>query len=134
MSAVKALVISADPDVRRQLRVALGSAEQRMGEPWEHLEAANGIEGIALAWRELPEVVVADEIASGAGSFAVAKDLRGQDRPYPGSIVIVLAREQDAWLARWSGADAWLSRPLDPFALADTVVSLVENRSVREGT
>ena len=130
---MKALVISADPEVRRQLKVALGSAGRRADESWEFLEAANGIEGIRLAWRELPDLVVADQIASGAGAFAAAKDLRGQMRPFPGAIVIVLARPHDAWLAKWSGADAWVTKPVDPFELADHVVRLTRLQSVEEG-
>lgn len=127
---MKALVISPVPELREQFRVALRSAERRTEERWEYLEARNGIEGLRLAWRELPDVVVADQIASGAGAFAVAKDLRGQDQPFPGVIVIALARPHDAWLARWAGADAWLTRPVDPFTLADTVTSLIERRTV----
>lgn len=123
-------MISADPELRDQLRVALRSAERRTGRPWEYLEARDGIEGIRVAWRELPDVVVADEIASGAGAFAVAKDLRGQTEPFPGAIVIALARAQDAWLAKWSGADVWFNRPVDPFALADAVTELVSERKV----
>ena len=126
---MKALVISADPDLRKVLRVALGTAERRGGEPWEFLEAANGPQGLRVAWRELPDLVVADEIASGAGAFAVARDLRGAMQPFPGAVVLVLARDQDAWLARWSGADAWFSKPVDPFALADRVVELVGDRT-----
>jgi CheY-like chemotaxis protein len=129
---VKALLISPDPEVREMLRVALGTAERRGGEGWEHLEARDGLEGLRVAWRELPDVVVADEIASGAGAFAVAKDLRGAERPFPGAVVIVLARPQDSWLAKWSGADAWFSRPVDPFALSDTVLELVGSPSVKE--
>ncbi|HEX2031524.1 MAG TPA: hypothetical protein VHL78_09005 [Actinomycetota bacterium] len=129
---MKALVISADPELRRLLVVALRSAERRTGEPWEYLEASNGLRGLRVAWRERPDVVVADEIASGAGAFAVARDLRGAAEPFPGGVVIVLARREDEWLARWSGADAWLTRPVDPFALADTVVDLIGRRAVRE--
>lgn len=127
---MKALVISPIPELREQLRVTLGRVERGTGERWEYLEASNGIEGIRLAWRELPDVVVADQIASGAGAFAVAKDLRGRLQPFPGVIVIVLARPHDAWLARWAGADAWVTRPVDPFALADEVASLIERRTV----
>ncbi len=102
------------------------SAERRSGASWRYLEAENGLDGLKLAWRELPEVVVADEITSNTGGFAVAKDLKGAAPPFPGAVVIVLARPQDEWLAEWSGADAWLTRPIDPFELADTVVSLVQ--------
>ncbi len=129
---MKALVISADPALRELLRVALRSAERRTGQPWEFLEASNGVRGLKVAWRERPDVVVADEIASGAGAFAVAKDLRGATEPFAGAVIIVLARGLDDWLARWSGADAWLTRPIDPFALSDTVVRLIEERRTRE--
>jgi DNA-binding response OmpR family regulator len=121
---VKALLISADDGLRELLRVALGSARRRSGAGWDFLEARDGIQGLRVAWRELPDVVVADEIASGAGAFAVAKDLRGAERPFPGAVIIILARAQDAWLARWSGADAWLERPVDAFALSDKVLEL----------
>jgi DNA-binding response OmpR family regulator len=130
---VKVLVISADPDVRSQLEIALRSAERRTGEGWEVLEASNGIAGLKLAWREMPDLVVADEIASGAGAFAVAKDLRNQLQPFPGIIVIVLERRQDAWLARWSGADAWVVKPIDAFELADRVTELVGKQTTAGG-
>lgn len=128
---MKALLISADPAVREQLRVAVGSVERRTGEPWEFVEAHNGIVGLKMAWRAEPDVVVADEIASGAGAFAVAKDLRGAAEPFPGAIVLILARRQDAWLARWSGADAWLVKPIDPFQLSDVVVEQIERRALQ---
>ena len=48
--------------------------------------------------------------------------------PYDGVIVILLDRPHDAWLARWSGADAWFVKPADPFALADRVLEALESR------
>jgi DNA-binding response OmpR family regulator len=134
MTAVKALVISADPDLRKHIRAALGTGERRTGERWEYLEAPNGLVGLRLAWRASPDVVVADEIASGAGAFAVAKDLRGAAEPFPGTIVLVLARRQDAWLARWAGADAWVIKPVDPFELVDAVMEQMERRKPRRET
>jgi DNA-binding response OmpR family regulator len=125
MAPVKALLISPDPKVRENLRVTLGALEREVGGPWRYLEAVDGLEGIRLAWRERPDVVVADEIASRAGAFAVVKDLKGAIEPFPGVIVVILARRHDEWLAKWSGADAWFVKPIDPFALADTVISLL---------
>jgi DNA-binding response OmpR family regulator len=91
-------------------------------------EAVDGREGLRVAWRELPDLVVADEIASGAGAFAVARDLKGAAEPFPGAVILILARAQDEWLARWSGADAWLTKPVDPFALADAAGGLVDRK------
>jgi hypothetical protein len=48
--------------------------------------------------------------------------------PFQGAIVILLDRPHDAWLAKWSGADAWFTKPADPFELADRVVELVQSR------
>jgi DNA-binding response OmpR family regulator len=72
--------------------------------------------------------VVADEIASRAGAFAMARDLRGAQEPFSGAIVILLDRHHDQWLAKWSGADAWFVKPVDPFALADRMLELLETR------
>ena len=81
--------------------------------------------GIRAARRDAPDVVVADEIASRAGAFALAKDLTGGQPPFAGRIVILLERPQDEWLARWSGADAWFTKPVNPFELADTVAGFL---------
>jgi DNA-binding response OmpR family regulator len=136
MAAVKALIISPDPELRRLLRIAVKTVERTTpgaGE-WEYLEASNGLYALKIAWRDRPDLVVADEIASGAGAFAVARDLRGSDEPFDGAIVLVLARPQDEWLARWSGADAWVTKPVDPFELADTVHRLVPAPSEEPAT
>ena len=45
-------------------------------------------------------------------------------------IVILLERSQDAWLARWSGADAWFVKPPDPFEVADRLWELLEHRGM----
>jgi DNA-binding response OmpR family regulator len=129
-----ALVISPDPDLRQQLSVAVRSAERQTEEPWRSLEATNGVDGLRIAWRELPDLVVADEIASGAGAFAVARDLKGAETPFPGAVILVLARPQDQWLARWSGADAWVTKPIDPFLLADKVIEVLSLRTPRKET
>jgi DNA-binding response OmpR family regulator len=111
--------------MRDLMRVAVGSLERRLGEPLSFLDAPDGERGAAIALAERPEAVVADEIASRAGAFSLARDLRGAEDPYVGPIVILLDRRQDAWLARWSGADVWFVKPADPFELADRLVELV---------
>jgi DNA-binding response OmpR family regulator len=125
---VQVLVISGDPAVREWVAVALRSAGRRLNEPFEVLEASDGVRGAALAWRRLPDVVVADEITSRAGAFAVARDLKGADPAFPGVVVILLDRPQDEWLARWSGADVWFDKPVNPFELGDAVAGLLEAR------
>ena len=97
------------------------SVSRTVGEEPEFIEAADGVEALKLAARYPPDVVVADEITSRAGAFAIARELKGAMQPFAGRIVILLDREQDAWLAAWSGADAWFVKPANPFEVADTV-------------
>ena len=122
---MKILLISSDPSVRDAMAVIMRSVKRSTGEEPEFVEARDGIRGVALAWRHLPEVVVADEIASRAGAFAVARELKGADPEFPGRVLIFLDRRQDEWLARWSGADAWFVKPVNPFEVADTVTRLI---------
>jgi DNA-binding response OmpR family regulator len=126
---VKVLLVSPNPESRELMGLAVAGISRRVGKPLEFLEAGDGERGIRLAWRERPDVVVADEIASRAGAFALARDLRNHTPPHPAVIVILLDRSQDAWLARWSGADAWFVKPVDPFELAARVVELIRDRS-----
>src|SRR6476619_3722247 len=80
--------------------------------------------------RDRAQVIGADEIASRAGAFALAKTVRDARDPFTGVIVILLERVQDAWLARWSGADAWFVKPPDPFEVADRLWELLEQRGL----
>jgi DNA-binding response OmpR family regulator len=125
---VKVLLVSPDPRSRELMRLAVAGIERRLGSPLTFMGATNGERGVRAAWRERPDVVVADESASRMGAFALAKDLRGAEEPFRGAIVILLDRRQDEWLARWSGADAWFVKPVDPFELADAVLELVATK------
>jgi DNA-binding response OmpR family regulator len=128
MPAVDVLLVSPDPASRELMALAVRSIERRVGSTLRFRAAKNGELGIRAALRDRPEIVVADEIASRAGAFALAKALRDDTAPFTGVIVILLERKHDAWLARWSGADAWFVRPVDPFELADRVLELVTEK------
>ena len=122
------LLVSPDPASRELTALAVRSIERRVGSRLRFRAARNGELGIRAALRDRPEIVVADEIASRAGAFALAKALRDDPTPFTGVIVILLERKHDAWLARWSGADAWFVRPVDPFELADRILELVTEK------
>jgi len=128
MLRVEVLLVSPDPRSRELMALAVRSIERRLGEELTFRAAANGELGIRAAQRERPEIVIADEIASRAGAFALAKTLRDDADPYTGVIVILLERKHDAWLASWSGADAWFVKPADPFEVADRVLELVTEK------
>ena len=88
-------MISADPEVREWMSLVARSFARSTGEK--------------------------PELTSRAGAFAVTRDLKGATEPYPGRVVVFLERVQDAWLAAWSGADAWFVKPVNPFEVAETI-------------
>ncbi|HEX6580564.1 MAG TPA: hypothetical protein VF195_06815 [Actinomycetota bacterium] len=119
------LLVSPDERSRQLMALAVRSIERRLGEQIRFRAARNGELGTWAALRERPDMIVADEIASREGAFGLARTLRDHAEPYAGVIVILLDRRHDAWLAKWSGADAWFVKPVDPFELADRLLELV---------
>ena len=43
-------------------------------------------------------------------------------------VLVLVGRPQDGWLATWSRADAVVSHPLDPIAVATAVADLLRQR------
>jgi DNA-binding response OmpR family regulator len=127
---MEVLLVSPDPATRELMALAVRSIERRTGSELRFRAARDGELGLRAALRDRPEVVVADELASRAGAFSLARSLRDDAEPFRGVILIVLERRHDAWLAAWSGADAWFVKPFDPFEVADRLLELVDERGL----
>ena len=112
------------------MALAIRSIERRVGTEIAFRWAKNGELGATAALRDRPDMVVADQIVSREGAFSLAKTLRDSQEPYAGIIFILLERRQDAWLAKWSGADAWFVKPVDPFEIADRSLDLIPQKEI----
>ena len=126
---MEVLLVSPDPDTRAQMALVVRSIERRSATGLTFRAARDGDLGLRAARRDRPAIIVADELASRAGAFALTRSLRDDEEPYTGIVLILLERVHDAWLAAWSGADAWFVKPVDPFEVADRLWELVEERS-----
>lgn len=121
------LVYSDDVRTREQVVLALGRRPhpdlpevryvEAATEPVVREQVATG--GIALA--------VLDGEAVPAGGMGIAKQLKDEVYACP-PLVVLTGRPQDAWLATWSRAEAAVPHPLDPVALAETVVALLRRQ------
>jgi DNA-binding response OmpR family regulator len=111
-SPMKILVVSEDPR-------ALDVARTSIGSDATYLSAANGLEAVRIALQETPQWVIADETTEPFGAFGLSRELKMLD--IPPRVIVILERAQDIWLAKWSGADRWFVRPVDPFELAEAV-------------
>jgi DNA-binding response OmpR family regulator len=109
---MKILIVSEDPR-------ALDIARTSIGSDATYLSASNGLEAVRIADAETPQWVIADETTEPFGAFGLSRELKMLD--IPPRVIVILERSQDTWLAKWSGADRWFVRPVDPFELAEAV-------------
>jgi CheY-like chemotaxis protein len=125
---IKVLLVASDQRVRERLRLALERLEG--GDPADEvqfLETGDGNDAMALVEARHPDLVVVEVGVTPYGAFGVARDVKASpETACP--VIVVLERRQDDWLARWSGADALVNRPVDPFALAKVARRLIEER------
>lgn len=112
---MKVLIVSEIPAQHRFVTGALGPA-------YDFVEAADGREALALAEADDFALVITDETAEPFGAFGLSRELKMMIDPP--AVIVLLERPGDQWLARWSGADRWLIRPIDSFALADAAKAL----------
>lgn len=114
------LLVSRSERARAWMRRALDPA-------WTFDEASNGVEALKRAREEGYDLVIADETSEPFGAFGLARELK--ILPEPPAVIVLLERTQDVWLAKWSGADAWLTQPIDPFALDRTARAVTGERA-----
>ena len=78
--------------------------------------------------RRPADLVIADMQIGTMGGVAVALDLKleadaGRLEPCP--VLLVLDRRPDVFMARRSGAEGWLVKPIDPIRLRTAVTALL---------
>ncbi len=127
---MKVLIASEDPRGRAWVQMALGP-------DWEIVEAADGLEARSLAASEHPDVIISDETMVRYGGFGLTREVK--TLPDAPAAIVILERAQDTWLAKWSTADRWFVRPVDPFDLGAAAQQLARarataNASTRGGT
>jgi CheY-like chemotaxis protein len=121
---IQILLVADDPGFRERLALALERLELS-GEEVSFLEATNGNDALVMAEARQPDLVVADVSVTPYGGLGLTRDLKA--RPETACpVILILDRVQDEWLGRWSGADALVNRPVDPFALAQVASQLLE--------
>lgn len=124
---LKVLVYSDDVHTREQVILALGRRPHPDLPELEYVEVAT--EPVVIQHMDAGQVALAilDGEAVPAGGMGIAKQLKDEIHDCP-PLLVLTGRPQDAWLATWSRADAAVSHPIDPIALAETVVSLLRAR------
>ncbi|HKE98595.1 MAG TPA: hypothetical protein VKG45_06675 [Actinomycetes bacterium] len=124
--SLKILLVGRQREFLDRLRLALERLEVA-GETIQFLEAPEGNRALALAEAERPDLLVVEVGVTPYGGFGLTRDVKAfPEISCP--VIVILERPQDEWLGRWSGADALVNRPVDPFALARAARRLLQER------
>ena len=124
---MKVVVYSHDADVRAQVRLAIGRRPAMDVPDAEIIEVATQPALFRLLDAGGAEVMVLDGEAQPAGGMGVCRQAKDEIYQCP-PVLLIVGRADDGWLATWSGADAVISHPIDPRALASALAGLMRQR------
>lgn len=125
---MRVLLVSTNPRITAEVETALaGKGDVELLEvrtPERALQQLEDVGGFG--------VVLADADTAPTGGFSLARDVKareqmGMDMP---PVILLIARDDDRFLAKWSQADAYLRKPPDPFDLSEVIDALLEGKPV----
>jgi DNA-binding response OmpR family regulator len=112
------LVVSDDPSVREEMIYGAPSGV-------EVLSAGDAREAWRVMLDTTPSAVVVDLQTGSAGGFALVRDMSSDPRLERIPVMMLLEREQDAWLARQAGATDFRVKPLETERLVSACLALL---------
>jgi DNA-binding response OmpR family regulator len=122
------LVYSDDRNTRAAVRTALGRRPAPDLPRVEYVECATEPAVIRAMDAGGIDLAVLDGEAVPAGGMGICRQLKEEIYQCP-PVLVLTGRPQDGWLATWSRAEAAISHPLDPVALAETAAALLRPRA-----
>nr|WP_296770425.1 hypothetical protein [Rhodococcus sp. (in: high G+C Gram-positive bacteria)] len=123
---LRILVYSSNANTRAEVTTAIGKRPDSMLPDFEYLEVASEPMVVHHLDAGGIDLAILDGEAAPAGGMGVAKQLKDEIEHCP-PLVVLTGRPDDRWLADWSGAEAAVSHPIDPFVLTQAVTALLRN-------
>ena len=118
------LLYSDNAALRREVRLAVGDTLGQRRVQVEWTEVATHEMAMMYAEKQPFDLVIGDNETTKLGGVGLTRQMR-HELDWQPNVLLLLARQQDAWLAAWSGADGAMQRPLDPFALRRRVTEML---------
>jgi DNA-binding response OmpR family regulator len=136
MTVATVLLVSDLASLRRELETMLAGPDLLIE------EASSGVEAIERVKRGDVDLVVVDLQVGAMGGMAITMELRNLESyggADPVSVLMLLDRRPDVFLARRAGADGFVVKPLDPQRMRSAVRALLrgegyEDSSLRPAT
>ncbi|HAD07181.1 MAG TPA: hypothetical protein DCE76_08490 [Anaerolineaceae bacterium] len=127
--AEKILIVDDDLETLRLVGLML----QRQG--YQVISARNGKEGMSLALKEHPDLIVLDIMMPDLDGYQVARDLRANTETADIPILMFTAKSQvdDKVTGYEAGADDYLTKPVHPAELIAHIKALLSRTRARAG-
>ena len=126
-SAIKVLVYSDDANTRAEIRLAIGRRPATDLPEIEYIECATQAALFDLLDKGGIDIMVLDGEAR-PGGLGICRQAKDEIYDCP-PVLLIIGRADDGWLATWSRADAVVSHPIDPAALANALAGLMRQRA-----
>jgi DNA-binding response OmpR family regulator len=130
MLVMKVVVYSHDADTRAEVKLAIGRRPAADVPEAEIVEVATAPALFRLLDGGGIDVMVLDGEAQPAGGMGVSRQAKDEIYQCP-PVLLIIGRADDRWLAAWSHADAVISHPIDPVALASELAGLMRSRPIK---
>jgi DNA-binding response OmpR family regulator len=125
---MKVVVYSHDADTRARVRLAIGRRPAPDVPEAEVIEVATEPMLFRLLDAGGTDVMILDGEAQPAGGMGICRQAKDEIYNCP-PVLLIIGRPDDGWLATWSRADAVVSHPIDPVALARELAGLMRQRA-----
>lgn len=129
MPKPKILIVEDDPDTRRLILYNIKNAG------FEAIASDDGYQGLTLARRDIPDLIVLDVMLPGLDGFEVCKELKKSPDTAAIPIIMVTAKgdEVDRVVGLEIGADDYVVKPFSPRELILRVKSVLRRHAPDAG-
>ncbi len=128
---IKILIVSDSEEFRRSVSSALGPMSLQI------IEVDDGRKSREVVRHEEPDVVILDMQIGSMGGIAVCMDIRLEEsggRIGPTKVLVVVDRRADVFLAKRSGADGYIVRPINPMRLRQALKTVLNGNPYHDET
>lgn len=117
------LIIEDNADMR-------GFIREQLAHDYRVIEAAQGIEGLAFACREIPDLIISDIMMPEMNGIALCEAIKKDERTSHIPVIMLTAREgrESKIEGLETGADDYLIKPFDSHELSARIKNLITQR------
>ena len=124
MQIRKVLLVEDEQDIRKVAQISL---QFRGG--WTVAVAGDGVEGLAMAVTEMPDVILLDCMMPRMDGYETCRQLKLNPDLQHIPVIFLTAKSQESEIKKGLqlGAVGYLVKPFNPMSLADEIVKILED-------